>query len=50
LHAALLVKSDRQKEVVAQLEEHARDLRALGMDLKFSGPWAPYRFMGDHEQ
>ena len=50
LHAALLVKADRQKEVVAQLEQHARELRALGMDLSFSGPWAPYRFMGDHEQ
>ena len=50
LHAALLVKIDRQKEVVEQLENHARELRALGMDLTFSGPWAPYRFMGDHEQ
>jgi hypothetical protein len=50
LHAALLVRLDRQKDVIAQLEQHARDLRALGMDLAFSGPWAPYRFMGDHEQ
>lgn len=50
LHAALLVKSDRQRDVVSRLEQHAGDLRTLGMDLTFSGPWAPYRFMGGNEQ
>jgi hypothetical protein len=49
LHAALLVSAERQQKVVAELETFARELRALGMDLTFSGPWAPYRFMGEHD-
>jgi hypothetical protein len=45
LHAALLAKNGQQGEIIAQLEQHAQKLRAIGMDLTFSGPWAPYRFM-----
>ena len=50
LHAALLVRADNEKQLVQQLEQEAKNLRTIGMDLNFSGPWAPYRFMGDHEQ
>jgi hypothetical protein len=50
LHAALLVRTDREKELVQQLERETQSLRALGMELSFSGPWAPYRFMGEHER
>jgi hypothetical protein len=49
LYAALLVRKDQQQIVVERLENSARELRAIGMDLTFSGPWAPYRFMGSHE-
>jgi hypothetical protein len=45
LHAALLARTGQHGEIVAQLEQHAQKLRAIGMDLTFSGPWAPYRFM-----
>ena len=50
LHAALLVTTELEKSLVERLEAEARGLRAVGMDLNFSGPWAPYRFMGEHEQ
>jgi hypothetical protein len=50
LHAALLAHNTRQADIIAQLEQHAHQLRAIGMDLTFSGPWAPYRFMGGNEQ
>lgn len=50
LHAALLVRIEHEKDLVAILEEQAGQLRTVGMDVSFSGPWAPYRFIGDHEQ
>ncbi|HEY0810831.1 MAG TPA: GvpL/GvpF family gas vesicle protein [Longimicrobiales bacterium] len=49
LHAALLVRIENETRLVQQLEAEAQTLRAIGMDLNFSGPWAPYRFMGEHE-
>jgi hypothetical protein len=50
LHAALLVNSAREQDVVATLEAETARLRALGIEVSFSGPWAPYRFMSDNEQ
>jgi hypothetical protein len=49
LHAALLVRNENESRLVQQLEAEAQQLRAIGMELNFSGPWAPYRFMGEHE-
>lgn len=49
LHAAMLVRTDQEKPLVDALDKQADQLRAIGMDLSFSGPWAPYRFMGEHE-
>ena len=48
LHAALLVQQQHESQVTAELETQARQLRTIGMDLAFSGPWAPYRFMAEH--
>lgn len=47
LHAALLVPVEHEKQVIAGLERHAAELKAIGMELSFSGPWAPYRFTGE---
>ncbi len=49
LHAALLVRTEKEPTVVAELESQTAALKAIGMDLSFSGPWAPYRFTGGHE-
>jgi hypothetical protein len=49
LHAALLVRIDNEADLVRHLEAEAKALHAIGMELNFSGPWAPYRFMGEHE-
>ena len=47
LHAALLVQNERETQLTAELETQARQLRTIGMDLSFSGPWAPYRFWAE---
>jgi hypothetical protein len=49
LHAAVLVRTEKESQLVKHLEGEAQKLRAIGMELNFSGPWAPYRFMGEHE-
>ena len=49
LHAALLVRTEQEASVVATLQAQTKELKSLGMDLSFSGPWAPYRYTGDHE-
>jgi hypothetical protein len=49
LHAALLVRNEQEAGVVAVLQAQTAELKSLGMDLSFSGPWAPYRFTGEHE-
>jgi hypothetical protein len=49
LHAALLVRIENESKLVKHLETEAQALRTIGMELNFSGPWAPYRFMGEHE-
>ena len=50
LYAALLADRDREVDVVQALEQQAARLASLGMNLAFSGPWAPYRFTGEHER
>ena len=47
LNAALLVGRTDERALIARLEERAATLRPLGVELRFSGPWAAYRFMGD---
>lgn len=50
LYAALLVDREREVGLIESLEEHTTRLSAHGMGLSFSGPWAPYRFTGEHER
>jgi hypothetical protein len=47
LNAALLIERPHEAALIATLEAHAARLRPLGIELRFSGPWAAYRFMGD---
>jgi hypothetical protein len=49
LHAALLVGGQHEERLISALEGHAEELKRIGMELSFSGPWAPYRFMGEHD-
>jgi hypothetical protein len=49
LHAALLVRTEQEPHIIAALEAQTAQLKAVGMDLSFSGPWAPYRFTGEHD-
>ena len=49
-YAALLVERNREAELIGLLDAESARLKSLGMDLTFSGPWAPYRFTGDHER
>lgn len=50
MHAALLVDRGSERALVEALERERARLTAVGMDLNFSGPWAPYRFTGDDER
>lgn len=50
LYAALLVDRTSEADLIAVLNEQAARLDAHGLGLSFSGPWAPYRFTGDHER
>lgn len=50
LHAALLVSRDAQAGLMQALEREGRRLRAVGIELAYSGPWAPYRFTGSDER
>ncbi len=49
LHAALLVRTEHEADLVALLKAEQRELEPIGMFASFSGPWAPYRFIGEHE-
>ncbi|MGQ0814622.1 MAG: GvpL/GvpF family gas vesicle protein [Gemmatimonadota bacterium] len=49
LHAALLVDRAAEQEMMRLLETEVGRLGARGVTLRFSGPWAPYRFTGDDE-
>ncbi len=50
LSAALLAPRDEQARVLERLRARADALRPLGMELEFSGPWAPYRFLGGRRE
>lgn len=45
LHAALLVELTREQPLVQELSDAAARLQSEGVDVSFSGPWAPYRFV-----
>ena len=47
LSAALLVHRDAESALRADADARSRDLQELGMVIRFSGPWAPYRFLED---
>jgi len=50
LFAALLVERSAEVELIAMLEQQAERVQSLGLAVTFSGPWAPYRFTGEHER
>ncbi|HEX6558056.1 MAG TPA: GvpL/GvpF family gas vesicle protein [Longimicrobiales bacterium] len=50
LYAALLVERDREVELIGVLEQQSARVKSLGVGVAFSGPWAPYRFTGEHER
>jgi hypothetical protein len=45
LHAALLVRHEREHELAAALAEVMRELEPIGFAASLTGPWAPYRFV-----
>lgn len=49
LHAAMLVDVALEPELVHQLSATARRLAPEGVNVSFSGPWAPYRFV-EHDR
>lgn len=50
LHAALLVNRDAQPALMQAFEREGRRLQEVGVELTYSGPWAPYRFTGSDER
>lgn len=49
LDVALLVHPDRASELQERVAERSALLDELGVHAYLTGPWAPYRFMGDAE-
>jgi Gas vesicle synthesis protein GvpL/GvpF len=47
LNAALLVPKPGEAALIAAAEAGRAELDGLGLEVVFSGPWAPYRFVGD---
>jgi hypothetical protein len=45
LAAALLVRREAEAKLRAEAGRRIGELEALGMQVSFSGPWAPYRFL-----
>ena len=45
VNAALLVSSDAEAPLREAVRERAAALEAIGLQIAFSGPWAPYRFL-----
>lgn len=45
LNAALLVPVDREDRVRKEVARRAEELESWGIDVSYSGPWAPYRFV-----
>ncbi len=44
-NAALLVASDNEESLRDMVRAKAEELRTLGIEVIYSGPWAPYRFV-----
>lgn len=49
LNAALLADREAGNSLRAQVEERAEGLGRRGVEVAFSGPWAPYRFMPEED-
>ncbi len=49
VNAALLIEAEREAEAKRVVEERAAALAEYGVEVSFSGPWAPYRFLGGDE-
>lgn len=49
LNAALLVRSGGEDRLTAAVERRTEELEEHGIHVDFSGPWAPYRFLGDRD-
>lgn len=47
MNAALLVPRENEGPLMEKLDASGRSLAAVGVRADFSGPWAPYRFVGD---
>jgi hypothetical protein len=47
LNAAYLVPREHDADVSRVATEEARRLHSLGLEVRFTGPWAPYRFLDD---
>lgn len=47
LNAALLVSREREEALRATAEARAGELDARGLTVELTGPWAPYRFVGE---
>jgi hypothetical protein len=47
MNAALLVSREKEDALSTALAARAQSLQPLGVRADFSGPWAPYRFIGD---
>jgi hypothetical protein len=50
LHAAFLVHRRYEPALMQAFEQEGRRLERVGVELRFSGPWAPYRFTGSDER
>ncbi len=48
LSAALLVERSREGALEARVDGERERLERVGITVRFTGPWAPYRFLGDH--
>lgn len=49
LHAALLLPESGESGAAALVRQRAEELRSLGISIDWSGPWAPYRFLGPRD-
>ncbi|MGH7475719.1 MAG: GvpL/GvpF family gas vesicle protein [Longimicrobiales bacterium] len=47
LAAALLVRTENEAALRVRAQERATELGPSGIELRLSGPWAPYRFLED---
>lgn len=45
LNAALLIESDREADALERARDVGDRLEALGLSVRYTGPWAPYRFV-----